>query len=229
MPSSPTAPTFVSNASCEETARVLGEYVLRHAREAIRTRGAFSVAISGGSLPKQLGEGLLKALPTAASRQATDVAMASWTFLLADERCVPHTHDDSNFALVKQHVLDPLGVPVAQCLTLQGGDAPDADAATMQKQHEALGRAYEESMRRHAVFREASQAGTMPQIDVVLLGMGPDGHTCSLFPGHPLLDADHARWIVSLNDSPKPPPARITLTLPVVNAGRNVAFVATGE
>lgn len=96
--------------------------------------------------------------------------------------------------------------------------------------------AYDRSLRAH--FRDGDDLVTapggngelLPVFDAVLLGMGPDGHTASLFPGHQIADYDGATpWILPVTESPKPPPTRVTFTMPVINAARNVVFVCTGE
>ena len=75
---------------------------------------------------------------------------------------------------------------------------------------------------------DLSSANGFPKFDLMLLGMGPDGHVASLFPGHPLVQ-ENKHWVTFINDSPKPPPERITFTFPVINSSSHIALVATGS
>ena len=100
--------------------------------------------------------------------------------------------------------------------------AEPADAA--EDALEEIADAYEQELIREFASKDAAR---FPVFDLILLGVGPDGHTASLFPGHALLSEDD-RWVAYITDSPKPPPRRITLTYPVINHAARVAFVASG-
>ena len=173
----------------------------------------FTVAISGGSLPKLLAAGLEKE-GTAGDLPAG--YFADLHVFYADERLVPLDHPDSNHAACLATLFGP-SRPLAEA-TLHPIDPtlPPAEAA----------RAYEAELAQ--VFGVTTgRRSVPPRFDLILLGMGPDGHTASLFPGHALL-REASRWVAFIGDSPKPPPQRLTLTLPVLNAAHHVRFVCTG-
>ncbi len=194
-------------------APALRAYVIACQDAGIARHGVFKVAVSGGSLPKTLAQALLPA-PTS---EADTIRWDKWEIFFADERAVPLDHADSNYALLNAELLAklPAGTPPPM--------VHPVDAAHLDDTQE-LADQYEQALVRSFAGRDSVR---LPIFDLLLLGCGPDGHTCSLFPGHELLRETDA-WVAPIEDSPKPPPRRVTLTLPVVTHAVRVAFVATG-
>jgi 6-phosphogluconolactonase len=171
-------------------------------RDAVRARGVCHVALSGGSTPKRLFQ-LLAAQGRAAL--PWDQVELWW----GDERTVPPTHPDSNYRMTQETLLEPLGL--TQVHRISGEHEPWAAAA-----------AYERKL--------VAALGAPPVLDLALQGMGPDGHTASLFPGTPALD-DTTHWVVANPvDSPvaKGKTVRVTLTARAINAARHVRFLVAG-
>jgi 6-phosphogluconolactonase len=170
------------------------------ARSAVAARGLVALGLSGGSVGATFFPRL--------ARASVDWSRAE--FFWCDERALPPTDPESNFGLAERLWLEPAGVPAGRIHRMEA-DAPDPARAA---------EAYAETL--------ARILGAPPRLDVVLLGVGPDGHVCSLFPGHPLLQ-ERERSVVFVADSPKPPPGRLTLTLPVVEAAGLVVLAAFGR
>ncbi|KAI6045145.1 hypothetical protein EDC04DRAFT_2865606 [Pisolithus marmoratus] len=177
----------------------LATFIVKAQRDSLDKKGRFTIALSGGSLPKQL-KGLIG---------NPDVKWNKWQVFYADERVVPLDHPDSNHHLCMNELFQHVPIPPANIHTLDPELLDDL---------EELSDAYEKEL-----IREFAQKDSCP-----LPRVGEDGHTCSLFPGHELL-AEEDRWVAYVEDSPKPPPRRITLTYPVLNHATRVAFVAAGK
>ncbi|XP_061212528.1 6-phosphogluconolactonase [Neopsephotus bourkii] len=185
----------------------LARFVAERAAAAAAGGGCFTLGLSGGSLVELLSLHLPPALESCPS------APARWLLAFCDERLVPPEHPDSTAGAYQARLLPrlPGPGPGPQVLAPSPGLAPAAAAADYA-----------------AKLRQAFPGEAVPVFDLLLLGIGPDGHTCSLFPDHPLLQEQEA-VVAAITDSPKPPPERITFTLPVLNAAKAVVFVATGE
>jgi 6-phosphogluconolactonase len=181
------------------------EEVIRAATDAVAQRGRFTIALSGGSTPKNL-------YTLIAANASAGLPWDQMFFFWGDERHVPPDHPDSNYRVAKESLLSKVPVPPANIFPIPA-ENPDASAAA---------EAYEQTVRKFF----ALGPGEFPRFDLILLGMGPDGHTASLFPETAALQEKSrlvvANWVEKLNAS------RITLTLPVLNAARCVAFLVSG-
>jgi len=184
-------------------AAVLVARQLDHARD---QRGCAHLALSGGSTPERTYELL-------AAAEADWTAVEVW---FADERCVGPEDPDSNYRMAADALLERTAIPAARVHRMEGELGPGEGASR-------YGRALLE-----AVPPAAEDPRGPPALDVVVLGIGPDGHIASLFPGSATLDAPQDATCLGVWDSPKPPPERITLTLPVLHAARSCLLIATG-
>jgi 6-phosphogluconolactonase len=167
---------------------------------AIARRGFFSAAVPGGSVAVNCFPALA-ALPL------------DWRQLQCfwvDERSVAPSDPESNYGLARKLWLDPAGVPGTSIHRMPADAADLAAAAT----------AYSEDL--------TNVLGPSAALDFVLLGVGPDGHVASLFPQHPALEYED-RLVAAVLDAPKPPPRRLTLTMPVLAGAERLVVVAFGE
>lgn len=179
-------------------------YLVRIAHEAIVTRGRFTVALSGGNTPRKLYSLL------GSEQYSSQIDWQLVDIFWSDERCVPPDDPDSNYYMAQEVLLSRISIPVAQVHRMPA-DRPDREAASL---------AYTQEIQR--VFGTKG----IPDLDLIQLGMGPEGHTASLFPHQPSLH--ETQRLVMPVSVPKPPPDRLTFTPPILNAARNVLFLATG-
>jgi 6-phosphogluconolactonase len=187
--------------SSEELSAAAAREFAAKAEEAIEERGRFAVVLAGGSTPQAM-YGVL------ARDYADRIDWSRVHVFFSDERTVPPDHEDSNYKMASEVLLDH--VPVGSVHRIRGELPPDEAA-----------KAYEEELR--TFFRTED----VPRFDLILLGAGRDGHTASLFPETSALEV-HDRWVVA-NPVLKLDTIRITLTIPIINAARAVVFLVAGE
>ena len=171
------------------------------ARKAIKESGRFAVALAGGSTPKSTYETL-----SARYGGPEDLDWGRVHFFFGDERSVPPEHEDSNYRMAHEELLSH--VPAGSVHRMRGELEPSEAAAHYEQELEEF-------------------FGGPPRLDLVLLGIGEDGHTASLFPRTPALEVRDRS--VAENPVEKLGTTRVTLTLPAVNAARNVIFLVAGE
>ena len=188
----------------EQVARAAAERFVARGRDAIDRQGRFSVALAGGSTPRRAYE-IIASPPF---RDQIDWSRVHLFF--GDERPVPPAHPESNYRMVYEKLISKLPIPTENTHRIVGEGDPNQSA-----------RAYEEDLRNYF------EGETWPRFDLVLLGMGDDGHTASLFPGTEGLK-DETAWVTS-NWIEKLKMPRITLTAPALNHAAYVLFVVTGQ
>lgn len=186
--------------TAEDTARHLATLIVHAAVVAVRERGRFIAALAGGRSP------------LAAYAHLASVSGMPWArthLFWGDERCVPPDHPDSNFGAAMGVLLSRVPIPPEQVHRIRGEAEPGGEA-----------RRYEEVLRR-------TLGGDLPRLDLILLGLGEDGHTASLFPGSRVLD-EGARLVAAADPPAGVAHRRITFTLPLILAARRVAFLVVG-
>jgi 6-phosphogluconolactonase len=197
------SPTIQVFETAEEVARAAALRFVELARAAVEAEGRFSVALAGGSTPKRTYQLL------ASDEFKDQVDWSKVHIFFGDERCVPPDHADSNYRMADEALLSRVPVPARNVHRIMG----EGDAV-------ANARLYEDELQ--TFFAGES----WPRFNLVLLGMGDDGHTASLFPGTPALAEQSAKvvavWVERLNAY------RITLSAPTINHAAHVIFLVTG-
>jgi 6-phosphogluconolactonase len=199
------APQVRTFASAEHLSRAAAERFCQVGSQTIRDRGRFTVALSGGSTPRGLHEELARDF-------ASQLSWKDVFFFWSDERHVPPTDSDSNYRMAAETLLSKFPIPADHIFRVTA-EMPDAGEAAQ---------AYGQTMR--DFFR--TPVGSIPRFDLILLGMGPDGHTASLFPGTTALE-EKQHWVVA-NWVEKFSTFRITFTYPLLNHAANVMFLVCG-
>jgi 6-phosphogluconolactonase len=198
------SPTFRRFPDAGALAVAAADAVAARIAERLATRPSFSLVLAGGGTPQKTYEALV------ARHAATPWERVH--FFWGDERCVPPGDAQSNYAMSRTALLSRVSAPEKNVHRMRAEVAPPSQAA---EEHERELRAF------------FGNAAAFPAFDLVLLGVGEDGHTASLFPGHDAL-RETKRWVVAVRTEAKPPPWRLSLTMPVLCASRDVMFLATG-
>jgi len=228
MPNAENQREIVRVANAGELARRAMDLIVEQAAQAMRLRGRFTIALAGGSTPRRTYE--LLAAPEAAGR----VDWREVFVFFGDERFVSAEDDRSNYKMAREALLGQVPIPISQVFPMTT-DSPSAAQCANR---------YEQTLREFFQLPLQGAGGDQlplkgagglqtrsepPRIDLILLGLGDDGHTASLFPGDAsLLEREH--WVVGTPPGVLPPPVdRITMTYPILNAARCIAFLVSGK
>ena len=202
----PAVPDIRIHRDSQTWAEAAAEFVQEVGKEAVRANGRFLITLSGGTTP----DPLYRALASPAFSDRFDWSRT--TFFFSDERCVPPDDPRSNYALAHKTLFTPLRITPSQVYRM-AGESRDPQAAAYE---------YEQQLR----LATKTSPSAQPSLDLIILGLGGDGHTASLFPGASIL-RDH-QSVIAVTQSPKDPPSRLTMTLGVINRASVILFLVTG-
>ena len=204
-------PEVLVHADGSLLARAVATRLVTRLVDAVSAAGLAHVVLTGGGI----GTAVLAELAAAPARDAVDWRAVD--FWWGDERFVPSGHPDRNETGARAALLDKIDIDPARVHPVPGPDGPDGDDP------DAAAARYAAEL---AAATRPPQGGPVPAFDVLMLGIGPEGHVASLFPDQPAVHDN--RPVVAVRDSPKPPPTRISLTFPSIQAAREVWILASG-
>jgi 6-phosphogluconolactonase len=206
-------PEVVVHRDAEQLADAVAARLVTRTVEVQAARGSASVVLTGGGL----GIASLAALAKAPAHDAVD--WRSLDVWWGDERFLPTGDPDRNETQAREALLDAVPLDPARVHPMPASDGPDGDDP------EAAAARYAALL---ASAARPGDHGGVPRFDVLMLGVGPDGHVASLFPGQPAT-YEEARTVVGVRGSPKPPPVRVSLTFPAIRSAAEVWLIAAGE
>ncbi|MDR3460108.1 MAG: 6-phosphogluconolactonase [Verrucomicrobiae bacterium] len=198
---------LLSFATADELARAAAAAWLNEVEAANRAGKTYSVALSGGRITQKFFTA------TVEQKQLRNISFANVHFFWADERCVPPTDPDSNFKLADELLFKPLNIAADKIHRLRGEDAP---ATAVMVAEAEIGRWV------------PPNSDNRPGLDLIFLGMGEDGHIASLFPKASGKNLDNSASFLVVENSPKPPPTRISLTYKAIFAAKNIVILVSG-
>jgi 6-phosphogluconolactonase len=226
--------TCFYSGSEQEITEHAATLIIAEAYRAVADHGRFSFVLAGGNSPRLLYQHLAQGvsgemlehygLPVPGGSQSNkrntySLPPNTWLFQ-GDERCGPLDHPDSNFRMIKETLLQQSGIAHDHLFRMAGEEVDTERSA----------RAYEAAIRTFFFSEKSFSPQQLPLFDLVLLGLGEDGHTASLFADSPEALQESEKWVITV-DAPhaRPPGMRLTLTLPIINHARNVLFFTTGR
>ena len=203
----------------EQASIFVVDQIVKIANSAILDKGFCTIVLAGGRTPRRTYE--LLGEPSGAGKMPWQQSHFFW----GDERWLPSEHPDSNFSMAYKALFSKVHIPPRNIHQIPTGHETPETGAVMYEKHLRdffLSKPLTETIR-------TSENVTFPSFDLVLLGMGTDGHTASLFPGSDFLE-EKEKWVAAVNKGTGSPPVpRITLTLPVLNGAKNVFFLLSGN